>query len=120
MKNEEPTNLCTTCENMPECLEVGILERETCNDYEPRSLDDLVEADKFVNEVMAGSCPRCGSENTNDCEVDSLVEDNTVGYCLNCATYWCLECGHIFKGAKKGMECYPIRFVPNVLQKMVT
>jgi hypothetical protein len=105
MNNLKTTNLCTTCENMPECCEVGILERETCTDYEPRPLDDLVEADKFVNEVMAGSCPKCGSDNTSDCENDPILKDNTIGHCQDCGAYWCLECGHIFKRAKKGMEC---------------
>jgi len=64
MKNEEPTNLCTACKNILACFDAGIFEMETCSKYDPWLLGDLVEQDRFVNEVMAGSCPRCGADNT--------------------------------------------------------
>lgn len=103
----EKDNLCETCRKRPECVLKGIFERETCSEYEPMPLDDLLEQDGFVRGVMVGDCPKCGSENTCDCENNPLapVQDNTVGYCSDCGIYWCLECGHIFKAVKKGMQC---------------
>ena len=100
-------NLCETCWNMPDCILIGIREREKCDEYDPMPMDELLERDAFVGAIMEGACPKCGSENTCDCEDYPLApeQDNTVGYCTDCGTYWCLECGYIFKEAKKGMQC---------------
>lgn len=101
----EPTNLCQTCQKQSGCFKKGIFEREACDEYKPWPLKDLLERDKFVRGVMVGACPRCGSENTYDCENNPLLEDNTVGHCLDCETYWCLECGYVFKAMEKGATC---------------
>ena len=50
----------------------------------------------FFRIMMVGDCPKCGGENTRDCE-DSPLGDITVGFCLDCYIIWCLECGEIFK-----------------------
>ncbi|MBA7636432.1 hypothetical protein ES703_44051 [subsurface metagenome] len=106
MQDIEPTNLCETCRKMPECFQKGIFKREACDEYEPLSLGELVERDKFVRAVMVGACPRCGSDNTSDCDNPlELVNDPTIAYCLDCGTYWCLECGHVFDLLEKGMQC---------------
>lgn len=105
MEDIAPTNLCETCQKQFDCFKKGIFERETCDEYEPRQLEGLLEQDKFVRGVMVGTCPRCGSENTYDCENNPLLEDITVGHCLDCGTYWCLECGYIFKVVEKETAC---------------
>lgn len=105
MQDIEPTNLCETCKKQPECFEKGIFARESCTEYEPLPLDQLLERDEFVRGIMVGSCPKCGSEDTYDCENNPLLEDNTVGHCLDCETYWCLECGYVFETVGKGMQC---------------
>ena len=68
-------------------------------------IGELLERDRFVRSVMVGTCPECGSENTYDCENNPLLEDNTIGHCLECETYWCLECGYIFEAVEKEATC---------------
>ena len=101
-------NLCETCTKMAYCLLMGVMpERGTCSEYEPVPLDDLLKGDALIRDIMVGACPRCGGENTCDCEAYPLApeQDCTLGYCSNCQTYWCLECGHVFEIARKGMQC---------------
>lgn len=101
----EPTNLCMTCKKMPDCLAKGDFGRETCSEYESHSISELLERDRFVRAFTVGACPVCGGHNTYDCENNPLLEDDLVGHCLDCETYWCLECGHIFESVEKEMEC---------------
>jgi len=105
MENIEPTNLCETCRKQLDCFQKGIFERETCRQYDALPIGELLERDRFVQAVMVGGCPECGSENTYDCENNPLLEDNTIGHCLECETYWCLECGYVFEKVEKGMQC---------------
>lgn len=53
---------------------------------------ELSEQD-FMNMVMAGECPSCGSPGA--VQSDELDEegDPTVGVCPGCGYTWCLECG---------------------------
>lgn len=90
---------------MLQCWEKGILERETCSEYEELPLGALLERDEFVRGVMVGTCPRCGSGDTYDCDKNPLLEDETIGHCLDCEAYWCLECGYLFETVKQEMEC---------------
>lgn len=105
MEDIEPTDLCETCRKQFDCVEKGIFERKTCDEYEPRQLEDWLEHDKVVREFMVGACPRCSGENTYDCENNPLLENITVGHCLDCETYWCLECSYIFKVVEKEATC---------------
>ena len=50
------------------------------------------EAKEFYHAEIIGNCPRCGSEKVRDCEEVIDMEDNTVGFCLDCGFLWCLEC----------------------------
>lgn len=56
---------------------------------------------------MVGAYPKCGSENTYDCDnpLELIITDSTVGYCLDCETYWCLVCGYEFQTVGKGVCC---------------
>ncbi|NOX54998.1 MAG: hypothetical protein GXP27_11295 [Planctomycetes bacterium] len=49
--------------------------------------------------LFVGDCPRCGSQNTQDCDGDPDLEDITVGRCLECGQYWCTNCGELFADA---------------------
>ncbi|MDM7999309.1 MAG: hypothetical protein QUS33_04745 [Dehalococcoidia bacterium] len=79
--------------------------RETCKDYEPYSLQELLDRDRFVRSVLVGHCPRCSGDNTYDCENNPSLNDATVGHCLDCDAYWCLLCAHEFDSVGKGTQC---------------
>ena len=106
MQDIEPTNLCETCRKKPECFQKGIFERQTCDECESMSLDELAERDEHERACLLGPCLKCGSENTSDCDNPlELVKDQTVGYCFDCGTHWCLECSYIFEKMEKGVDC---------------
>lgn len=105
MKDMEPTNLCETCRNELECLEKGVFERETCDEYQPLPIGELLARDEFVRAVMVGACPKCGSQDAYGCENNPLLQDGTMGHCLDCETYWCLECDYVFETIEEGMQC---------------
>jgi len=79
----------------------GIFEREDCEDYEPLSPEELLEKEEFVDAIMVGPCPECGSENTINCENEPSIQDITVAACLDCKAHWCTECGYVFKEKEK-------------------
>ena len=54
-------------------------------------------AEDFVNRLMVGDCPQCGSSETGDCEHDPEIDDICVGRCFQCGQLWCLDCGKRFK-----------------------
>ena len=51
----------------------------------------------FVNRVMIGDCPKCGSSKTGDCENDPDIDDACVARCFACGQLWCPDCGELFK-----------------------
>jgi len=67
--------------------------------------DRLLERDIFVQAAMNMACPECSSKNAQDCKNNPLLEDETIGHCLDCGIYWCLDCGYIFELVEEGMEC---------------
>jgi len=103
----EQKHLCSVCWKMPECFEKGIAEKTACDHFEPISLDDLVGRDESMNQSLAGKCPKCRSANIHDCDspLEAGVEDPTIGYCVDCETYWCLECGRILDTNELKSEC---------------
>ena len=105
--DEEPIkiDLCSTCRKEPDCLMERVFDQQTCSEYQELSMGELLERDRFVRALMVGSCPRCGGENTYDCENNPIFKDVTVGHCLDCETYWCLECGHLFYEVEIGSQC---------------
>lgn len=75
---------------------------------------DRLDRDAFISGIMVGECPRCGSQNTHDCqapdffinpdtgEIEKMgsecgiareIDDITIGHCDDCDFVWCLECG---------------------------
>ncbi len=105
MRDMEVSNLCETCQKELDCFQKGIFEQENCSDYAPLSLQELLERDKFVRQMVVGTCPNCGSEDTYDCRNNCQLEDESIGHCLDCETYWCIECGYLFDEMESGMEC---------------
>jgi hypothetical protein len=101
----ESTTLCGTCQKELNCFQKGIFGRKICVQYEPLPTVELLECDSFVGLAMVKACPECGSENYHDCENSPLLEDYTIGHCLDCGIYWCLECGYVFESVEEGMEC---------------
>ncbi len=56
--------------------------------------------EEFVNRIMVGDCPQCGSLKTGDCENDPEIDDPCVGRCFECGQLWCLDCGEFFKATQ--------------------
>ena len=63
-------------------------------EFELRSQED---AERFVNNLMVGDCPSCGSPDTRDCAEDPNIDDACIGRCLSCGAFWCAECGVLLK-----------------------
>ena len=101
----ESTTLCAICQKELECFQRGIFGREICIQFEHLPTVELIEHDSFAGVAAVKACPRCGSENFHDCEDDPLLEDYTIGNCLDCGIYSCLECGYVFKSVEEGIEC---------------
>ena len=78
----------------------------------PEAISELLDAfsqsataEEFVNRIMVGDCPKCGSSNTGDCEGDPEIEDPTLGRCLDCGQFWCLDCEELFNDAQTPHDC---------------
>lgn len=108
MPEMEPTDLCLTCQNNFACTIQIFTEdyrKETCDEYDPIPLEQLIECDERINAAVVGPCPVCGSSDTYDCQRNRLIEDGLVCHCLNCDSYWCKECRHVFDEIAKGVQC---------------
>jgi hypothetical protein len=73
---------------------------------EPEIIGELHDAfeksesgEDFVNRIMIGDCPACGSSSTGDCENDPDIDDVCVARCLSCGQLWCPDCGELFTNA---------------------
>lgn len=53
--------------------------------------------EEFVNRIIVGECPKCGSSATGDCENDPEIDDASVARCFDCGQMWCPDCGELFK-----------------------
>lgn len=62
-------------------------------------------AEEFVNMIMVGNCPKCGSAHTGDCEEDPELEDPLVARCYDCGHYWCTECGRELDSRRPYCPC---------------
>jgi hypothetical protein len=75
----------------------------------PDAMDELREAfercetsEEFVNRIMIGDCPKCGSSKTSHCENEPEINDPCVARCLDCGQLWCADCGEFFKDGQAG------------------
>ena len=58
--------------------------------------DQSSSGEDFVNQIMVGQCPNCGSTSTGDCENDPEIEDPCIGRCTGCGQLWCCDCEDLF------------------------
>lgn len=101
----EPTNWCVTCRKAYKCVLKGVFQQQVCSEYERASVFELLDPEEITDAIMVGSCPRCGGSNTHDCEDEGLLGDITIGHCLDCEAFWCLECGYMFVNVRDGTRC---------------
>ncbi|MGM0485548.1 MAG: hypothetical protein ACQESR_02175 [Planctomycetota bacterium] len=57
-----------------------------------RVFETSKSGEEFVNRIMVGECPKCGSDKTGDCENDPDIEDVSMGRCFECGYVWCTVC----------------------------
>ena len=88
--------------------------REMLKEMPPEALDELRTAfeecktgEDFVNRIMTGPCPHCGSLETGDCDDDPEISNILVGRCYKCGQMWCTECGRLLERASPVCECWP-------------
>jgi len=69
-------------------------------------IDRSKTAEEFVNRIMVGECPQCGSEDTGHCEDDPEINEIVVGRCLDCGQLWCTICDRLLKKDRPVCECW--------------
>lgn len=87
--------------------EEGVAALNTLASMEPEVMSELrdvfeksTSGEDFVNRIMVGDCPKCGSTNTADCENDPEIDDPCVARCFECRQLWCPDCGELFTDDK--------------------
>ena len=71
-----------------------------------KAILDSDTAEDFVNRIFVGSCPKCGSDNTGDCENDPEIDELLVGRCFDCGQLWCTECERLLDPKAAVCECW--------------
>jgi len=88
---------------LDECLKVWKSLPEEIQNSLKQAFEESQNLEQFISKEMIGECPKCGSENTIDCENIQGIEDNTICLCKDCGYLWCIcgapvsddiECGH--------------------------
>jgi hypothetical protein len=80
------------------------MDPETVEQFEAL-LQQCGTADEFVNAVLIGDCPACGSSSTNGCQDDPEIADPSVGRCLDCGQLWCPFCERLLTKAAPSCDC---------------
>ena len=63
-------------------------------------------AEEFANAIMVGPCPRCGSDQTSNCETDPEITEVLVGRCYECGQLWCTECEKLLERQSPRCVCW--------------
>ncbi len=112
----DAANFCPHCEaeveEEPTAVEQAAV-KDVLSSIGPEAINELRNAfeqsttgEDFVNRVMIGDCPGCGSSSTHDCENDPEIEDPCVARCLECGQLWCSLCGELFQAnPPTGHDC---------------
>ena len=89
------------------------LVRDLLGAIPPEALDELrtafgnsETAEEFVNCIFVGGCPKCGSEDTGDCDADPEIEELLVGRCYDCGQLWCTECRGLLERDSLSCACW--------------
>ncbi|MFW6170418.1 MAG: hypothetical protein ACODAD_08010 [Planctomycetota bacterium] len=69
-----------------------------------RVFESSKSGEEFVNRIMVGECPKCGSDKTGDCENDPDIEDLTMGRCFACGHVWCTICDTPYTSDQDGCQ----------------
>ena len=87
--------------------------KELLAGFSPEAMSELESVflasencDEFVNRIMVGPCPKCGSSETADCEHDPEIGELLLGRCYACGQFWCTECGNLMVGDQRSCECW--------------
>ena len=70
------------------------------------AFDSSESAEELIKNIFVGSCPKCESSNTGDCDTDPEIENPLVGRCLDCGHHWCTECGRSLNLNKLECPCW--------------
>ncbi len=70
------------------------------------ALEKSKTADDFADRILVGNCPKCGSEETGNCESDPEIGELLVGRCYQCGQLWCTECERLLSRDKPSCECW--------------
>lgn len=69
------------------------------------AFENSASGEEFINQIMVGDCPKCGSSKTADCENDPEIADPCVVRCFDCGQLWCPDCGELFTDNFASHEC---------------
>jgi hypothetical protein len=70
------------------------------------ALQESETGEEFVNRIMIGPCPKCGSDETGDCEKDPEIGELLVARCYRCRQLWCTECLKLLTPQSPACECW--------------
>ena len=113
----ETAKICSHCEApvmaepSPEEIEAA---RVLMNELPPEAAAELRQAfletataEEFTNRILCGTCPKCGSKNTGDCEDDpDMVSGILVARCYDCGQLWCTDCEKLLDPKTAYCECW--------------
>lgn len=93
--------------------EEKVVVRGVLDQMPPEALDELRAAlersdtaEEFADRILVGDCPKCGSDDTGNCEADPEIGDLLVGRCFQCGQLWCTECGQLLKHDSPSCKCW--------------
>jgi hypothetical protein len=70
------------------------------------AMQDSATAEEFADSIFVGDCPKCGSEDTGNCESDPEIGELVVGRCYQCGQLWCTLCGKLLTLEAHTCECW--------------
>ena len=70
------------------------------------AIADSRTAEEFVNRIFVGDCPKCGSQDTGDCEHDPEIDCLLVGRCYQCGQLFCTECHTLLQPDAPHCDCW--------------
>ena len=112
----DTAKVCRFCEaaveDEPTELDKDVV-RDILGQMPPDALNELraafensETADDFADRIFVGDCPKCGSEDTGNCEADPEIEELLVGRCYHCGQLWCTECRRLLERNAPSCECW--------------
>src|SRR5437867_5953259 len=69
------------------------------------AISDSATAEEFANRILVGDCPKCGSQDTGNCENDPEINELLVGRCYECGQLFCTECRRLLQAQAASCDC---------------